>query len=86
MTDVQPIDRDAVELAACPFSGHTDSTDNACQESALSVRPFRSPAGGTAYQVECCCGARGKAERTYAEAIAAWNRRASPPVPAGDEV
>lgn len=66
---------DHAELAACPFCGLTDSIDNATQEAGVSVRPFRSPAGGTACRVECACGASGPSKREGWAATEVWNRR-----------
>ena len=74
---------------ACPYSGHTASTDNATQESGVRVVTFKSPAGGEACRVECCCGVQGPSRREYGQAIAAWNTRSpisQAPAAGGGEV
>lgn len=74
----------AAALRPCPFSGHTDSDEGPTQESGLSVERFKSPAGGFAYRVACCCGVRGRSERERGDAIHAWNVRATPSPGEGD--
>lgn len=76
MTDKAHPSDSRYPLLPCPYSGHTDSTDNACQEPGVRVERFRSPAGGDANRVVCCCGAQGPAKRGMPEAVSAWNRRA----------
>lgn len=70
--DQQPIDRDAVELAPCPFCGCEAST-----ERFVSLERSRWSAGCLD---ENCIGFQSLT--TFArerEAVAAWNRRAPPP-------
>jgi hypothetical protein len=69
-------------LRECPGCGRIDSADNAVQESALSVRSFKSPGtGSSAHRVECVCGFSGPCSLTAKDAIAAWNRRSPVPSP-----
>lgn len=72
MTDQQPIDQDAVKLAPCPFCGG---------EARYSVEGFMFCGCGAAGPVAPIEGEPGMARR---DAIAAWNRRASPPVREGE--
>lgn len=62
-------------MKPCPFCGATDSEENACQQAGVVTRAFKSPAGGMAYRVECCCGASGPAMAGMLAAEGAWDRR-----------
>jgi hypothetical protein len=76
-TPNEPLNGESVRLLPCPFCGREDSDDNPMQESALNVRPFRSPVDEIAYRVECVCGCQGASDFLIPNAIAAWNRRPS---------
>jgi hypothetical protein len=66
--------RQAMKLQPCPFCDGTDDEDNACQMAKVVLRPFKSPVG-TAFRVECGCGAKGPPAVGYDAAGQAWNAR-----------
>jgi Lar family restriction alleviation protein len=70
------------EIAPCPFCGGTTSEDNACQMASVYLFQGTTPTNYRACQVRCVCGVNGPWKEDQAEAIAAWNRRATPADPA----
>lgn len=83
MTVQEPIDREA-ELLPCPFCGGLRGPPAASSWLMGRAEEMQTKADVYGHQVRCICGAGGPDHNSEAEAIAAWNRRASPPVPAGD--
>lgn len=66
----------ADELKPCPFCG---------SEMEVKSKPDDYARGPGRLYVICDCGAMGAGGKTVGEAIAAWNRRATPATPVGDE-
>lgn len=68
---------EAVKLLACASPW--------CDHAAFVATTDTDLFYGQAFQVQCTqCGMGGPVKRTEAEAIAAWNTRATPPSPAGE--
>lgn len=76
MTDQQPIDHDAVKLAACPFCGTVEGL----------YPTYHDFGGGEPYAIDCVGCGIDFTPREGVDVIAAWNRRASPPVREGEAV
>lgn len=64
-------------LLPCPFCG-----DDQDSFAGMIPEAFAKGSEGT-FSVRCYCGALGPLAPTMAEAVAAWNRRASPASPEG---